>query len=226
MAKLMTKRDRGLAVVVVSALAASGGALVLQAYDVIRMPFTISFVALPGLLLVIAVTIRAHTGGRAAFVRRVTIGLVIGVFALLAYDLSRAVIAFLTPTSFDPFRAHPNYGAAMLSTSPDTIAALVGGWAYHVWNGLTFSVMYTVAVGRGRLGWAVLWAMGLEVATIVVTPAMTGVDRTDLPFITVSLLGHLFYGVTLGILALNWLPGDATLGPWQIWKPSLKVVRT
>jgi len=188
-------------------------ALLLDVFDVVAMPFTLTFVALPATVAVVALGGLTGRTPQFTIARRLVVGAVSGVAATAAYDLARAAVAFATPRNLDPFRAHPNFGALMLDTSPDTTAALVAGWGYHFWNGLTFAVLYTLLFGGARVRAAIAWAMTLEVATIAVTPRYTAIDTTDVFFVTVSLVGHLVYGTVLGVLARQWLQPDDMGGP-------------
>lgn len=207
---------------VIAALAASTGiaALLLDVYDVIAMPFTLSFVAIPVTIALVAFSAMVNRVDRADFVRRMWIGFVAGLLATAAYDISRWLVLVLTPATFDPFRALPNFGALMLDQPASTTGAVVAGWIYHFWNGLSFAVIYTLLAGGARARWAVGWAFLLEVATIIVTPRYTGISPTDTAFIAVSLIGHIIYGATLGVLARSWLPGDGQrllrLGPVKL----------
>lgn len=220
----MGSADRLLRGVVVAASAAGVGAFVLDAYDVVAMPFTISFVALPGLLVTLALAAWAGRVGKWRFLRRLYVGVVAGLMATFAYDAMRLVVATATPASFDPFRAHPNFGALMLGTSPETTAALLAGWAYHFWNGISFGVMYALVAGGARYRWAVAWALTLETATIVVYPTVFELQRGDLGFVGVSVVGHLVYGIVLGILCRNWLGGDTDWSrPGRLRRPNLEV---
>ena len=101
---------------VVAALAASTGiaALLLDVYDVIAMPFTLSFVAIPVTIALVAFSAMVNRVDRADFVRRMWIGFVAGLLATAAYDISRWLVLVLTPATFDPFRALPTFGALML----------------------------------------------------------------------------------------------------------------
>ncbi|MCP3973586.1 MAG: hypothetical protein GY720_03745 [bacterium] len=192
----------------------------LDVYDVIAMPFTLSFFALPATVAVVAMGAWANRVNRRDVVRRMWVGVVAGAAGTAVYDLSRLVVAWATPASFDPFRAHPNFGALMLSTTPDQTAAIVAGWGYHFWNGLSFAVMFALIAGAARARWAVLWALVLESATIMVTPRYTGISQTDVAFISVSLVGHLFYGIVLGLLARQWLMADPGGSPLRLTRPS------
>ncbi len=88
-------------------------------------------------------------------------------------------------------------------TSYNLPAQLVG-WAYHSSNGLTFGVMCIAMVGgasKRGWGWAVVFAVGLELAMLF-TPyaSFFGIPPTA-KFIVVTLLAHLVFGLVMGLVA-------------------------
>ena len=58
----------------------------------------------------------------------------------------------------------------------------------------------SLAVGRGTLLWAVFWAMLLESAMLASYPSLFRI-ALEWPFVTISLAGHLAYGLTIGAVA-------------------------
>jgi len=213
--------DRALAVLVAGCAAMSGLALVLHAADIVEMPFTISFVALPAMLVIVGLMAWFGRVGKVELLRRVWIGIVAGLAATVAYDLVRYIVFIATPTDFDPFRAHRPFGGLMLDSDPNTASAFWAGWGYHVWNGLSFAVMYTMLIGGARWFWAVVWALGLECATIITYPNLLDIDLTQAGFVAVSLIGHTCYGVVLGVLAREWL-GRPASSPWALPRPNIR----
>jgi hypothetical protein len=215
--------DPLLSIIVAVSAFTSVAAFLLDAFGVVGMPFTLSAVSFPALVLIVALTVWAGRVGRYDFLRRLYAGLVIGLLATLVYDALRAIIYVLSPADFNPFRAHRNFGALILNTSPHTTSALTAGWVYHFWNGISFAVMFTMLAAGRRWYWALLWAMALETATVVVYPNAFEVDRTDIAFLSVSFAGHAAYGTTMGLLSREWLgrprPGSS---PWAIWWPNLR----
>jgi hypothetical protein len=67
----------------------------------------------------------------------------------------------------------------------------------------------------------VAWALALETATIITYPNLFDIDITRAGFISVSLIGHAVYGVTLGALAREWLRPDID-GTWTLPRPNLR----
>jgi len=117
------------------------------------------------------------------------------------------------------FKVFPRFGAMILgqsftptqTDSQFSLTAHVVGWTYHFSNGLTFGVMYLAMLGdtaRKNWGWAVLMAVGLEVAMLV-TPYTNffGIGLTT-KFVVATIAAHLIFGIVLGLLArklaTNW----------------------
>src|SRR5262249_34920405 len=130
---------------------------------------------------------------------RLAAGLLAGVVGLLAYDLIRLAF-FAAHLPFNPFRPIEVYGLLILDRYQDTAVTRAVGGAFHIWNGMAFALMYTLCVGRGRLGWALAWSMTLEVAMLASYPSLLGIIR-DWAFVTVTATGHTAYGVGLHAIA-------------------------
>jgi hypothetical protein len=215
--------DPVLSVIVAVCSLMSVGAFLLDAFGIVGMPFTLSAVSFPALVLTVALAVWAGRMRRYDFLRRLYMGLVIGLIATLVYDALRGVVYVLTPTDFNPFRAHRNFGALILDTSPHTTGALVAGWVYHFWNGISFAVIFTMLAPGRPWYWALTWAMALETATVLVYPNVFGIDRTDIAFLSVSFAGHAAYGTTMGLLGREWLGLRAGRGsPWALSWPNLR----
>jgi hypothetical protein len=223
MTNTLRLQDPTLTIIVVVCSLTSVGAFLLDAFGLLAMPFTISFISLPALLVTLVVAVWAGRFGRQYFLRRLYIGLVAGLIATLAYDAIRATIMVGYPGDFNPFRSHPNFGALILDTSPATTAAHLTGWAYHFWNGISFGIIFVMLAGGVRFYYALIWALALETATVTIYPNVFDISRSDWMFVAVSFIGHAVYGLTLGVLSREWLthqpwPRDV----WQVPMPNLR----
>jgi hypothetical protein len=82
----------------------------------------------------------------------------------------------------------------------------VAGWAYHFWNGASFTVIYALIFGTSRRWVAIPYALAIGVGFMVSPVAIAmGVGYFGVQFsigfpITV-LLAHLAFGLLLGLLA-------------------------
>lgn len=89
-------------------------------------------------------------------------------------------------------------------------ASNLAGWAYHFWNGAAFGIIFVLLIGTKKIWPAVLYGFALGVG-FMVSPVVKslGVGYFGAEFsagfpVTVS-LGHVAFGVALGVLARRFL---------------------
>ncbi len=188
-------------IIIIAFVAASTSGVALLLYAFGLAPLSVSITILAPLTAVTFMAIWVLSGGESekVFLDRLKGGLIAGAVGLLAYDLVRLVI-LAAGVNFNPFRPIEIFGLLILNTNLDTTLTKSVGWAFHIWNGLSFAVMYTLIAGRGKVWWAVLWALVLETAMIVTYPSIFQV-AADAPFLVISVVGHLAYGLALGLTA-------------------------
>ena len=128
-------------------------------------------------------------------------GLIGGVFATTAYDLSRYLLILLFPFSVKPFEAIPLFGKLLIGPwVPSADLQLFAGIFYHLINGIGFGIAYSILFApRGWIA-GLLWALGLEALMLAIYPGWLNIKMME-EFFTVSVSGHLVYGVVLGILS-------------------------
>lgn len=182
----------------------SGAALVVYFVAGISLGLALAITTACVGLLAIAVTRRLDPAGRAAARRAVTVGLVVGVAAVVAYDVSRFALVALFSLDADPWEALPLFGELLTGRDADTNLARSVGFLFHVANGVGFAVAYTIVLGRRGPVFGVGWALLLEAATLTFYPGWLDI-RAIQEFATVSMVGHLCYGLTLGIGAARLL---------------------
>ena len=200
MRSLPGRRDRQLGLIVAALSLFSLGAFVGQVYDVFDMSFVIAFFALPATVAIIGIAFWARRANQHLFVRRLILGLFIGIVATAAYDLIRLVIQSTPLVDFNAFAVHPRFGEMIIDQPASTTAAKVVGWSYHISNGLTFALCYTLVAGRARWWWGVLYAVALQSLMVLMYPRAFGLSRGNEDFLVVSFIGHAAYGVVLGVL--------------------------
>jgi hypothetical protein len=129
------------------------------------------------------------------------VGLISGVLATIAYDVSRYLLVTLTPMTVWPFEAFMVFGQAFVGNAEvrGTGIFLIGT-VYHVINGLGFAVAYTFAFGRKGVWAGLTWAMVLEVVMLSVYPGWLNIHQIG-QFVGMSFFGHVFYGIVLGYAA-------------------------
>lgn len=143
---------------------------------------------------------RACDAERTWLLRRLRIGLVAGVLATGAYDLSRLALVKFGAMRFQPFESFTLFGQALLGTHQPSGWVTAAGTGYHLLNGLSFAVAYTVAAGHRGVRAGIVWALMLETAMVSLYPGWLGLKALD-EFLQVSILGHLAYGAVLGLVA-------------------------
>ena len=196
--------DPALTLLVVGCTAAGIGAFLLDVAGIVRMPWTISFVSLPALILVIAIAVWAQRVARRPFFNRLLVGLVAGFIATLAYDGVRWAIQETAPLDYDGFRSINIFGSLILGKPESALDARIAGWTYHFWNGISFGVMYALVAGPARWYWGLAWGTALELLMISIYPVAFAIQRSDPAFLAISMTGHAAYGAVLGLLAERW----------------------
>ncbi len=188
-------------VMIVGFLAASssGAAILLHAFGWVTLTYTVTLLAPLTAMLFLVFLVYSKRWREQEFLSRLQGGLIAGALGLAAYDLVRLLV-LLAGVSFNPFRPIEVYGLLILNRYHDTPLTKAVGWAFHVWNGFSFAVMYTMAVGRGRILWGLGWGLLLEAAMLASYPSMFHI-LLGWRFVTVSLAGHAAYGLTIGSTA-------------------------
>jgi hypothetical protein len=192
--------------------------LLAEFYGICSMRRFTAAVLVPATLLLVAWAVWDRTGRQRQLWRWCVIGGLAGLLAACAYDLFRLPFVFAEQWHLAPvvpamnlFKVFPRFGAMILGQPIEqpsySLAAHLVGWAYHFSNGITFGIMYTAMVGdpgRRNWGWAVLLAVGLELAMLLTPyPRFFGIGVSP-RFVAVTLTAHLVFGVTLGLLARRW----------------------
>lgn len=186
--------------------------LLAQFYGLCPMrPFAI-FILLPATLALIVWAVVDAIRGTGMICRAVVIGSVGGLIAAVAYDVFRLPFVFAKPLGIDGvvpamnlFKVFPRFGAMLLGEAIEqpaySLAAHVLGWTYHFSNGATFGIMYLTLVGDPRRHWlwAVLFAVGLELAMLFTPYAGVFSIHVTATFVAVTLSAHLVFGIFLGL---------------------------
>jgi hypothetical protein len=220
-----TAPGRGL----VFALAATSiWCLLAEFYGLCSMRTFALWILIPATAALAALALHDRVRGDRRLWRGVMIGIAGGLAAAVAYDLFRLPFVFsrewglqgLIP-AMPLFKVFPGFGAMLLGEPANqahySLAAHLLGWAYHFSNGATFGVMYTAATGepsRRHWAWAVLMAVGIELAMLA-SPytSFFGIGMTGL-FVAVTMAAHAIFGATLGLWA------RAQSSRWGVVRPS------
>jgi hypothetical protein len=187
-----------IALLVLASAASSIAALLLHAAGIVRMPYTISFVTLPGTVLLVTLLVWTRRTERTLLFNRLKVGLVAGAVGLVFYDAARLVVQSTIPLGFNAFMSLPAYGSLMTGKPVSSGAAHAAGWAYHISNGLTFGVIYSVIAGPARWYWGLAWGGILEGAMVVVFPTILK-PASFKGFLVVNMIGHAAFGAGVGL---------------------------
>lgn len=182
-------------------------------YKLCPMNVFTPFIFLPAFLALCVLAVLDRTRGDGHVSRTVWIGMLGGLLAAVAYDVFRLPFVFANQWGIDAvvppmnlFKVFPRFGAMVLGQPVEqasySTAAQVVGWIYHFSNGATFGVMYLAVIGDARRrhwGWAVLFALTLELAMLVTPyPSVFNIPVTA-RFVVVTVAAHAIFGFGLGI---------------------------
>jgi hypothetical protein len=194
------REDSLLFVLTACAAMTSIAALLLHISGIIRMPYTLSFATAPGIVFLLCVQIWTGRVRRPLIVNRIRVGFVGGLVGLLAYNGARWTLGMLLSTS--PFYSISIFGSLITRRPAESVAAIVAGWLYHLSNGVTFGIIYTLIAGPARWWFGLAWAAALELVMLITYPTSTLLQPQALaPFVIVSLASHALFGAVLGIVA-------------------------
>jgi hypothetical protein len=171
-----------------------------EVYGLFSMTLLTSFGPLPLMVLLVGIASRMSRGQGRELWRRLLLGLAIGFIATLAYDAIRWVAYTGLQMTFNPFAVHARFGELITDQPRTSTTAIAVGWTYHFWNGITFGAVYALLAGRAPWVVAVVYALMLEALMVAIYPTAWGISRTHQSFLFLSILGHVTYGVVLGLL--------------------------
>jgi hypothetical protein len=184
------------------AAAASIAALLLQLARVVRMPYTLSFVTAPGMVFLLALLVWRGRVGRSLVLGRLRAGFLAGLVGLVFYNVTRWFVGFLLSVKVSPFYSIYIFGSLITGKPGESLAAGVAGWLYHISNGVTFAIMYTLVAGPARWWYGLLWGLVLEAAMLLIYPSSSILRPPALaPFVVVSLASHAMYGAAIGVIS-------------------------
>jgi hypothetical protein len=205
-------RRAGMLVVGVASLA-NGAALTLHIVGGLSLPLLLAVIWTVAVISIVGVSAVASPTARASMVRVVTVGLVVGIAAPLAYVATKAVLSQLDPSPYDPFEATRMFGRALVGETAGLAAIASVGWAFHLANGSTFAIAYGALFARDggvsrRRGVAtgIGWALMLETFQLVLYPGWLSIRFLD-EFRQISFVSHVVFGLGLGLFipaGLRW----------------------
>jgi hypothetical protein len=192
------RSDLILLAIALASAASSIAALLLHAVGWVAMPYAISYVTLPGMVLLLCVLVWAKAVNRRLLLNRLLVGTIGGALGLFAYDVGRWLIQTLFPLEFDAFLPILSFGSLITGDPVTSASASLAGWAYHISNGWTFALVYALIAGPARWWYGLIWGGMLEVGMLLVYPILFSQINYP-PFLVVSIAGHVLYGSVLGL---------------------------
>jgi hypothetical protein len=216
---------------IVFVLAASSiWCLLSEFYGLCNMRTFTFAILIPATVALIIIALLDRARGDRRLWRAVLIGAIGGFVAACAYDIFRFPWVIGAIDQIGPhwlrlplFKVFPRFGALILgqpikpgeTDSQFTLSAHVIGWIYHFSNGVTFGVMYMALIGDARRRtwlWAIVLAVGLELAMLFTPYTTYFAIRMTALFVTVTLLAHLIFGIALGLFAKSMTAREVSRG--------------
>jgi hypothetical protein len=196
------REDPVLFLLTLGAAATSIVALLVHLAGLIRMPYTLSFVTAPGMVFLLGLMVLAGRVRRPVIMTRLRTGFLAGILGLVAYNAARWLVGMFLSVRMSPFYSIYIFGSLITGKPTGTAAAAVAGWLYHLSNGVTFAIIYTLVAGPAHWWFGLLWGLALETAMLLIYPA-SAILRPPalLPFVVVSLVSHATYGAVIGLTA-------------------------
>ena len=176
------------------------GAIIAHVFGLLSMPYFLSFVGVPSLLLLMVMAVFARLADERIFLNALWVGIVGGLCGTLIYDGVRYTLYHGGVFNYDGFKAIYLFGHWMTGQDVGSPGAALGGWLYHFWNGLSFGVFYVLAFGNRRFFWGIGYGVVMELAMLGLFPFFLTIDE-PVDFVALSLIGHMFYGAALGAVA-------------------------
>jgi hypothetical protein len=146
--------------------------------------------------------------------RRIWVGFGMGAVATIALDLARqagVIHGWLPADTFVMF-------GKMATGSSNFFVYYTAGILVHYLNGANFGLFYAFVWGKRRsyksaIGWATAWAMVIELGMMTAPPMAPMVGPFGINFawpqlFLLTLVAHILFGVTLGILVQHFLADE------------------
>lgn len=199
-------RHRRIVAVAGVASLANGAALVAHIVGGIPLPVMLAVMWAIAVAAVVAMGGVGDRRGRAVILRNVVVGVGAGLIATLAYDATKAALAQLDPSPYNPFEATRIFGTILIGAKAPALAIAVVGWAFHLSNGCTFAIAYSCLFARDgqisrrrALATGVAWGLFLETFQLALYPGWMKIGFVD-EFRRISFTAHVVFGAGLGLL--------------------------
>ena len=189
---------------------ASGAGLLTYFIAAVALPVGIGIALAFTGAMALGVWHRLPLSARKEAMRRARVGSLAGLAATAAYDVIRWFVVWVFGLSVWPFAALPLFGQLLVGNALAGKLQLAAGIGYHLANGVTFAIAYALVAGERGGFWGVAWALCLECAMLAFYPGWLDV-RARGEFFSMTFLGHIAYGSTLGTACRRWLRVESSV---------------
>lgn len=176
----------------------SGAALVTHIVAGLSLILALVFTGSILILAVGWVWRRSRPKERVRVIRYAKVGMLSGLVALVAYDLSKWGLSQLDPTPYNPFEAIRMFGVVLAGQSASIAVVYAAGIAFHVLNGVAFGIAFAFLFGHLGMIAGVVWGLFLESFQLVLYPGWLDIRFYE-EFLLISGLSHAVFGAVLGL---------------------------
>ena len=190
-----------------ASMLASGLALVVSVVTGLALSLTLALLGTSAALIVAVRWTQLAPAEAQRLRAQLVTGVIAGLAATAAYDLSRFLLVQLGRLPLTPFETFNIFGRLIVGEGQQSSLTFAVGTAYHVLNGTAFAIGYCFLLGGRNWKWGIAWGLGLEAAMLALYPGWLKLDNVLVEFASMSFVGHLCYGSVLGIVSerrLGW----------------------
>ena len=195
------------------------GPEMIKAAHSFAMPY-IYYVYLPGLAILLGIMFYSRRKYPNIF-RRIVVGFGFGAIATFALDAIRQIGVIYNFLPSDT----PGLFGKIITLGNSFSEIWPAGIAVHILNGASFGLFYAFVWGKrnsykNAVAWALFWAMILETLMMIGPPMAPMVGSFGINFswpglFLVTLVAHIFFGTTFGLLIQHFLREEDTGGFWK-----------
>jgi hypothetical protein len=186
--------------ILAAAALTSGVALVASIILEVSLALTLILLSALALCVIVLKWSSSTSEERIVIRAQLVTGLISGILATLAYDVTRMLLVTLGQFHIWPFDTFKTFGELIIGNAPET-ARLVVGTFYHFGNGISFAVAYCLLLGSRHWMFGVGWGLALEAMMLTIYPGWLDLQAVIAEFFTMSVLGHVAYGSVLGFIS-------------------------
>lgn len=238
MSETVRKNKQAPMVLVLIVIILSGGSvsyLILGSLSIIPYNELRNFVLIPSVIAIFAAAVLSHKKFP-QISKRIFVGMASGIVATLALEVIR-IPGYLF-TKWIPMDDMIMLPGMLLTEKASTIMgvqkiimesgvqmnlfvapidAITAGVLWHFWNGITFGIVYSLLIGKGKWWYGLIWGFIIEIGMmlapwLIMMKGPFGIQHMDgYNIFVISLVAHLAFGAVLGILVQRWKKDSVSL---------------